>query len=383
MGCRGQTRGVELAVARAIVAGLLLFALGLAGLQLDVSPVKADSYPVIVPQEQFVTGNQDEELTADPSPSFLIESTTAGTFQCTLDSKPQKLCGAAPASCPETACTVYSPGIMHEGEHYLEVRDSSGSGADLDFDVDATPPQVASGVLVSSTELDDPRPFRPTFDFDVRDDDEYARDVVQCSLVKTPAPPNWSHCSAAHRFSFALPHIRAHYTIGIRALDAFGRSSTPVLVSYDPMPCTVDAIARPTGLNLELHGMNLNASCVGVPRIRIDLYLLGFGHYRVPAGQIGSAIGETTVHATGHRQKVHIRLQVGPTTDQYIKEYRTVYLRLVERPMASRVTTSANALGAPVKTDFTIVNPKSHYEVRRLQGITVPAGVRSRRRRSS
>jgi hypothetical protein len=57
-----------------------------------------------------------------------------------------------------------------------------------------------------------------------------------------------------------------------------------------------------------------------------------------------------------------VRLHTGYTEDNYLKGYRTVRLQAVLTPGRTRVTTSANSLGAAVTKTFTIVNPGSTFD---------------------
>jgi hypothetical protein len=351
-------------LARATFLVAIIAAVAFAVAQFGAPAARAQAYPTITPQTPVAVGTEGEMLIGIADPAFLIQSSTAGGFTCTLDDGAAKPCGSPAASCKQASCEVYDPGTLKEGDHNLEADqiapdESTGLGAELDFFIDTTPPKIGNP-LVTQYELEKHQSFHPRFNVDVQDDDEFARDVAQCSLVKAPAKPKWSHCTSKTSFAPKIPHTSATYTVGIRASDAFGRFSTPRFIAYDPMPCTITTAAHPDGLQIERHGLKVHARCKGVTKMRVGIYLTGFGHYHEKPSEYGNAIGQTTVKATGHSQLVHIGLRAGDITDNYIKGYHAVYFQLVATP-AGKVGTSANVLGQPGKSDFTLINPHSHF----------------------
>lgn len=324
----------------------------------NVGSAAADDYNArIVPLGTFVRAANGWGRTDTTSPSFLIEA-SGGILKCATDDSATQSCGPAPATCAAAVCALYSPGPLGNGDHtvYAEADqsdDETEGGAEYDFDVDLTPPELLTDGLVPQAEVDQPRPLHPTFHFSTYDDDENAVDTTQCSVVTAGAAPKWGTCTSSSTLTLALPRRQVNYTIGIRALDDLDRPSKVLMLSYDPLPCTVGAAAPASSLSLELHGLNLRTSCRAVPRIKLVLYLVRLDHLNTGPPE---PIGQRTITSTGKLERVHLNLDIYPGTDNLLKSYRTVRLRLTATAVGGPFRTTADSLGQPAAQTLTIHN---------------------------
>ena len=266
----------------------------------NVGSASADDYNArIVPLGTFVGAANGWGRTDTTSPSFLIEA-SGGILSARRRQRHPILRTPAGHMCRRRVCLVLTRAAGN-GDHtgYAEADqsdDETEGGAEYDFDVDLTPPELLTDGLVPQAEVDQPRPFHPTFHFSTYDDDENAVDTTQCSVVTAGAAPKWGTCTSSSTLTLALPRRQVNYTIGIRALDDLDRPSKVLMLSYDPLPCTVGEAAPASSLSLELHGLNLRTSCRAVPRIKLVLYLVRLDHLNTGPPE---PIGQRTITSTG------------------------------------------------------------------------------------
>lgn len=244
-----------------IVASLLTIAPALA---------RADDGITITPQQSMLPGNATVPsfvdasevggLTNSRSPSFLIQA-PAGTLQCNVSADGvQRVmlipCGSPPASCPAGSTCALLSFSAFSGLRVLSVSDDP-TGSDFNdsteyaFEDDQTPPGITFDGLIVPEPHTAGQPPAPTVYIHPQDDASLEPDAIQCAVTTAGAAPVWNACPPAPGGTSSyvadhvglLPYPKRHvdYTFQARAVDAFGRMSTPFSLAWDPQPCVVKA----------------------------------------------------------------------------------------------------------------------------------------------
>ena len=308
-----------------------------------------------MPLGTFVGAANGWGRTDTTSPSFLIEA-SGGILKCATDDSATQSCGPAPATCAAAVCALYSPGPLGNGDHtvYAEADqsdDETEGGAEYDFDVDLTPPELLTDGLVPQAEVDQPRPPHPTFHFSTYDDDENASSTPPSAPSSPPGlPPNGARAQAPAPSRWLCPAARSTTRSGSELSTTSNRPSKVLMLSYDPLPCTVGAAAPASSLSLEL------------PRAQPP-HLLSRGSAD-QAGPIPGQAGPSEYRPprADRAENDHLHRQAGgestfnldiyPGTDNLLKSYRTVRLRLTATagrralPHNGRLARSACSTGA-------------------------------------
>jgi hypothetical protein len=264
-----------------IVASVLAIAPALA---------RADDGITITPQQSMLPGNgtvptfveasEVGGLTNSTSPSFLIQA-PAGTLQCNVSDDGVELgmlipCGTPPASCPaDSTCAVLSFSAF-SGLRVLTVSDDL-SGSDFSdsteyaFEDDQTPPDITfDGLAVPQPHVAGQSPH-PMVYVGPRDDASLEPDTIQCAVTTAGVAPVWTACPPAPSGTGShtddhigvLPYPKRHtdYTFQARAVDAFGRISTPFSIPWDPQPCVVKAAGGSLKRLIRSEAVHMSVAC--------------------------------------------------------------------------------------------------------------------------
>jgi hypothetical protein len=251
---------------------------------------RADDGIIITPQQPMLPGNgtvpsfvdasEVGGLTNSTSPSFLIQA-PAGTLQCNVSADGMERgalipCGSPPASCPGGSTCALLSFPAFSGLRVLSVSDDP-TGSDFSdstafaFEDDQTPPGITFDGLTVPELYTAGQPPGPTVYVRPRDDASLEPDTIQCAITTAGAAPVWAACPPAPSGAGSydtdhigvLPYPKRHvdYTFQARAVDAFGRMSTPFSLAWNPQPCVVRATGGSLTRLIRSDAVPMSVSC--------------------------------------------------------------------------------------------------------------------------
>ena len=145
-----------------------------------------------------------------------------------------------------------------------------------ELDVDTTAPHTVLDTIEGPSRFSNP--FRPTFTFEVSDDNTVggrAVDHADCSWTPAGQSQAWAACPLKFGEGSFRPPPLAHghhlYDFAVRGTDDFGRS-TVASGEYDPVPCAL-SIRRPRTLSgLLSAGVRMRVSCDTLHSAEVGVY---------------------------------------------------------------------------------------------------------------
>lgn len=317
-----------------VVASFLAIAPGLS---------RADDGVTITPQQPMLPGNgtvpvevaanEVGGLTNSTSPSFVIQA-PAGTLQCNVSDDALTVgttvpCGPTPTSCPAGSTCALLSFPAFSGLRVLSVFDDP-TGSDFTasteyaFEDDQTPPGITFDGLTVPEPHTAGQPPAPTVYVRPRDDASLEPDTIQCAVTTAGAAPVWAACPPAPNGSGSyvddhiglLPYPKRHvdYTFQARAVDAFGRMSTPFSLAWDPQPCVVRAAGGSLTRLIRSDAVPMTVSCDDAGGgFSVSLLPLGTnGQYRsIAKGEHYPAFSTHTVN----NKAVSFRTRIAPKLD--------------------------------------------------------------------
>ena len=311
-----------------------------------VAPAGARAYPDKDPEGPVgFTEAPDAFRTTQVRPVIGIEANAGTRLQCHPDSVfVTKPCGPRLPGCNAAVCASYRPSSPLAPDstsgprgHFLAVDlvDSNGNTLDsewLNLDVDTTAPVTRLGRIGIPSTLSNP--FRPTFTFEVGDDNGVggsAVDHADCSWTRTGRHPVWAACRLKNGGGSFSPPRLAHrhrlYVLGVRGTDDFGRSTT-ASASYDPVPCAL-ALRRPANLSMLLSsGIQMRVSCDTLHRAEVGLYAYALNgrRYASPRGAVSELplLGLVSIRSRPLRFTVRRRLRLYGAARREFRQARSL-----------------------------------------------------------
>jgi hypothetical protein len=143
--------------------------------------------------------------------------------------------------------------------------------AEYAFEDDQTPPGITFDGLTVPEPHTIGQPPGPTVYVRPQDDASLEPDTIQCAVRTGGAAPVWAACPPAptgtgsyvNDYLGLLPYPVRHVddTFQARAVDAFGRISTPFSLAWDPQPCVVRATGGSLKRLIRTGAVPMSVSC--------------------------------------------------------------------------------------------------------------------------